>query len=462
MSKSWKTLKITIDKLKASFILGCLFFVLIGAEAYGQLKKAPSWVREVPISDNAYYGVGIVSMKEHSEYRSKARKIALREIVEKIFVSVSSSSSLTTTYTGNDIDYLLDETVSLASSNFLSGHQKVNEWVDKRKDTYYVLFKLDISIYKENRQNYFESFATVIQLMQEEAKDLFKRGEIARSVSKLSQSINKLDKEINRLVEPEYGISLQKSRLTSIYELERQIDQITFNLERNYEFQADSRQPLVIKNFLVSKETGAALNGLMLNLKVIQGDVFRYSFDHENYEALSIYGLFPQKGVAVIQITAELMLEDKIRALLNPSVKSRLESRPIVIQFLPYTISFNFDKKIEPERLKDNSVLDYFRNITNDLGLKEVSQTEASYHIFVSRVGQVRKHQRGYYSGTLSVDITITDMKNEREIFHYTLPQTNVKVDRSEIAWKQAFNRSVNKSDKFLEGFITSLCALHF
>jgi hypothetical protein len=465
MSKSWRILKIIVENPKVfSTIKGCLFFVgfcLLSVVLQAQIKNAPSWVREVPINEDAYYGMGMVDMKSYPEYRAKARKMALKEVVEKIFVSISSNSSLTTSYEDEKVDYLLDETVLLKSSNFLSGHQKIEEWIDKRSNTYYVLFRLDIAIYKANRKVYLKSLETVIRFMQDEAMDLFKQGEVARGASKLIASINRLDEEMNRLIEPEYSISFQKWRLNSLYELEKQIDQIGFSLNRNYEFQATARQPLVIENFIINKSTGTPLNGLILDLKVVQGDVFRYSFDHEDHEALSIYGMFPQKGVAVVQITAYLKLDNKIRELLNPSVKNILESRPIVIQFVPYGISFNFDGKLDYALLEDNSVISYLRNITNDLGLKEVSPTNANYSIGINPIGRVIRHKKGYFYGVISVEVSITDLKNSREIYQYVLPQTKVRGRDPEMVLTKAFHRSRSDPNKFLEGFITSLCALH-
>ncbi|MEM9857846.1 MAG: LPP20 family lipoprotein [Bacteroidota bacterium] len=461
MRKSWKTLKTVTSIKKAFLILGCLFFSSDGTQVWAQLRKAPSWVRKVPINDDAFYGVGMVSMKDYSAYRAKARKIALREIVEKIFVSINSSSSLETTYRDDQVDYLLNETVSIASSNFLMGHKKVSEWIDKRKDNYYVLFRLDRSTYQENRKEYFDSFNAVISLIQKEAQMLFDRGEIGRSTTKLSQAIEKLDQEINRLVEPEYSIQLQKLKLESIYELERQIDQIAFNVEKEYNFNATHREPLVIENFLITKDSKVPLNGLDLSLKVLQGDVFRYSFDHENHEALSIYGLFPQKGVAVIQIMVEVMLEDDVKSALSPAVESTVKSGPIVINFTPYNLTFALNSSTSFEGEED--IFNFFRNITNDLGLVEVQENGmVDLKIDIKPVGNVKKQPGGHYLSDLTFEVSILDTKNERSIFRYSLPRASVKAKNRDATVFQSFSKATNLSDQFLQGFITALCTIHF
>ncbi|MBV6646972.1 MAG: hypothetical protein KI790_16055, partial [Cyclobacteriaceae bacterium] len=396
----------------------------------------------------------------YPEYRSKARKIALREIAEKIFVSIRSHSELIMTYENDEADYLLDETISLASSNFLSGHQKVDEWIDKRATQYYVLFKLDLSTYRANRKTYFESLETVVKLMQNEASDLFLQGEVARGASKLGESIKILNEEMNRLIEPEYSVLVQKWRLSSIYELEQQIDHIGFDLDRTYEFKATEKEPLVIEHFLVNKSSGIPLNGLETNLRVIQGDVFRYSFDHEHHEALSIYGMFPEKQVAIFQITAQLRLEDQVQKLLDPSVKTRFISQPIVVQFVPYALIFNGVSGGSEGESKNYSVIDQLRKITQDLGIREVTSSAADYHVYIERLGSIQMTRKGYYSGSVSIEMTITDPENNREVYQYMMPLREVKVDRPETAWAYAFDRSINSSDDFLVSFVTFLCAV--
>ncbi|MEL7004997.1 MAG: LPP20 family lipoprotein [Bacteroidota bacterium] len=466
MSKSWKISKTIASDLKAFFVIkGCLFAIalcFVSSIAFGQLKKAPLWVREVPVNGDAYYGMGTVNMKEYPEYRAKARQMALREIVEKIFVSVSSSSLLTMTYENDEVDYLLDETVSLASSNFLSGHQKVDDWVDKRSNQYYVLFKLDVDAYNANRKAYFSTTESIIKMMQNEAAELFRQGEVVRGINRLNASIKKLDDDINRLTEPEYQALLQKWRLASIYELERQIDQIGFNTKRRYQFNATKSEALVIDDILVNKATGIPLSGIELELKTIQGEVFRYSFDHEHHEALSIYGMYPMKKVAIIQIIADLNLDKDVKQLIDPSVKQRLESAPIVIEFAPFQIAYNLEGEYYPRGLTTSRSVSYLRKVTEDLGLLEVYENVADYQISIGKVGKVKRYRSGYYYGDIAIKITIIDPNTDREVYRHIFPKKVVKVNKPELALNNAFNQSLDEMDQFLVGFISSLCALHF
>lgn len=448
------------DRKKASSTLrGCLLLIsfLLSSLAFGQLKKAPKWVHKTPATGESYYGVGSVNMKIYPEYRTKARKIALREITEKIFVSINSESTLTTLYKNDEVDYLLDETVSLASTNFLSGHQKVDEWVDKRANRYYVLFRLDIEEYKTQRVKYFQSLEELISRMQNEAVELFNKGEVARGVSKLSESITRLDREMELLVEPEYKLAMQNWQLESVYELEQEIDQIGFEVERRYQFEAISKNPLMIEGFLIDKTRQIPINGLKLSLKVIQGDIFRYTFGHTDKETLTIYGMFPENRSAAFQIVAELRLSNRVRSMLDPSIRTQVLSPPISIDFVPYNITFERDTSdgfSDPE-LKE--LIDFFRKITKDLGLNEV-ESDADYWILIHPKGELRKQNNGSYQGAVSMDLKVKT--SNQELFKYALPETQIRVRQSEDALPYALNKYVNQSDKLLVSFVTFLCAL--
>lgn len=150
-----------------------------------------------------------------------------------------------------------------------------------------------------------------------------------------------------------------------------------------------------------------------------------------------------------------------IRKLLNPSVQNRLISHPVVVHFSSYGIAFDFDGTQDPLLLKDNSARAYLKNITNDLGLIEVPAADADYKIVLKPIGQVRKKQSGLFQGNVAVKVSIVDIKNKRDVYNYTLPQTYVRAENSDLALTKAFHGSINRSQEFLVGFVTALCVLH-
>ncbi|MFT6865991.1 MAG: hypothetical protein ACJA08_000818 [Cyclobacteriaceae bacterium] len=439
--------------------LSCL--ILISLETASQIKNAPEWVRRIPVSEDTFYGMGVIEIGKSDQYRAKARKMALKEIIEKIFISVSSNSELTMRYEGDETSYYLDETISVESTNYLSGHQKVDEWIDKRSNVYYVLFKLDHEVYKENRKVYFEILEDVIHAIRTEAEQLFTQGEVTRSVNKLIDALSRIDKEIQKLVEPEHLISLQKWRLSALFELETQISRIGFELNNDYDFYADKQQPLIISEFIVDKIAGTPLSGLSTSLRVIKGDVFNHSFDHYIADnAIGIYGLFPEHHAAVIQVVAELPLPDQIKAIIDPTLQHTFISKPIVLRFNPYNIIFSLSD-LSKRNFRNESPIHYLRRITNDLGLTETDIEDAFYEIDIIYTEKVEKLKNGQFDVELEIRIVVTRMRDKRELYHFSLPKTRATSSEDESAVSRAFDKSFDQSDQFLVTFVTFLCSQH-
>jgi DNA-dependent RNA polymerase auxiliary subunit epsilon len=117
-------------------------FLVLSIHVEAQFKNAPSWVKSPPSEEFAYYGIGQSSPKEDDDYRINARNMALREITEKIFVSIDATSELQVKYANDKITYNLDETIEVASSNFLSGYEQIDQWTSKRGNDYFVHIRI--------------------------------------------------------------------------------------------------------------------------------------------------------------------------------------------------------------------------------------------------------------------------------------------------------------------------------
>ena len=444
---------------KRTFTFLC--FILIIFETSSQIKKAPEWVRSIPLSEDAFYGMGAVKIGKSNQYRTKARKVALKEIIEKIFISVSSNSQLSMKYHNDEAIYSFNETISIESSNYLSGHQKVDEWVDQRSDIYYVLFKLDHEVYRENRRVYFERLEDVIDVICTEADQLFVQGEVSRGVNKLIAAISRINEEIDKLIEPKQLIALQKWRFSAIYELEKQISRIGFDLKSNYDFYADRQQPLIISEFIVNKVTDHPISGLSTSLRVIKGDVFNHSFDHYIEDnAIGIYGLFPEHQIAMVQIVAELPLPNPIKAIIDPSLQHTFTSQPIALRFNPYHITYNLSD-LARDRVKNELTVQYLKRITNDLGLIETDIEDAFYKIDIVCKEKAEKLRNGYFDANLEVRIAVTRLRDKRELYHFSLPKVRATSSTYESAVSKALDKAFSESDRFLITFVTFLCSQH-
>jgi len=432
-----------------SFFIG--LFLAYGT-SYAQMKRAPVWVINLPVTDDTFYGLGISETRDNPQFRTKARKMALRDISEKIYVSINSASELTLKYENDQMEYLLDETVAMESTNFLSGHQKVDDWTDQRAKKYYVLYKLDRLTYLENRRVYFQGVEDIIRLKRTEADQLFDSGELVRGINKLTDGLVLLNEEMDKLVEPEFYVSLQKLYLHTRYELERQLSRIDMRIQKTYDFQADDPKPLVISGFVTDRITGRPVENLKTSMEVLKGDVFHYAFNRQNTE-LAIHGFFPADQTATIQITVEIPLPKEVRALIDRAVRNQFTSRPITLQFTPYQVIYEPSEKGSGDQL----LVRFLQSITKDLGITE-EEKNALYRIRVNPRKDIIGRQRGLYTASYEAEIVVTRTDDNVEVYRFTFPARQGQGSKRHEAITAAYQRTVNDNDDFLSSFVTFLC----
>ncbi|MEM7548474.1 MAG: LPP20 family lipoprotein [Bacteroidota bacterium] len=431
-----------------------IFASFFSLAVFAQLKKAPEWVSQVPITENAFFGLGIAEIKENSEYRTQARKMALREIIEKIQLSINSKSELNVDYDDKQVQYRLNEKIAVESSGFLSGHQKVDEWIDKKAKKYYVLFRLNESTYRENRYDYFQQLSEIIYFIRSEADELFTKGEIIRGIKKLSDGIIRLDDEMKELVEPEYLVSLQKSRLSALYELEEQLSRIKFQTRLSYDFEAVEAKPLIISNFLVDLITGTPIRNLETKLKVLDGDVFNHEFLTRNGQSdLHIYGVYPTDQTSAIQLVPQIPIPTRVKNSIDPNILKRLISSRITMRFLPYSISFHSNENDK------GALTELLKSVTTDLRLDEKPDLEADYKIVVDTENKIIHEQRGIYTAQYQAKVTIIRLIDDQEVYEYEFPAQRVKARRKSVALTNTENQALSESRRFLQSFVTFLCS---
>ena len=437
-----------------------LFFALsffLSFAAHAQLRQAPIWVSNIPVTDNAFYGLGVSDTKEDERFRAKARKIALREISEKIYVSINSASELTLTYENNEMEYLLDETVAMESTNFLSGHQKVDDWTDQRAKKYYVLYKLDRLTYLENRRTYFQGIEELIRLKRGEADQLFETGELVRGINKLVDALVLLEKELDKLVEPEFFLSLQKLQLHTKYELEKQVSRIELRTGSSYTFQADQEEPLVIQDFVIDRVTARPVGNLETRLKVRKGDVFHYAFNQQgNSSELAIYGFYPEDEKAVIQLEVEIPLPPGVRESIDNTVRNRLVSKPITLNFKAYPVWY--DHQALNGQDSDQLLAEFLRSITEDLGIEETKADEAFYHITTSSKKSIVDRYRGLYTASYQAEVVVTRASDGEEVYRFEFPARQARASKRHSAITGAYQKTINGNNRFLVSFVTFLC----
>jgi len=428
-------------------------FLVLSIHVDAQFKNAPVWVKNPPSEEFAYYGIGQSSPKEEDDYRINARNMALREITEKIFVSIDATSELQVKYANDKITYKLDETIEVASSNFLSGYELIDQWTSKRGNDYFVLYRLDKSEYLRNRNKYFEEFNQILDLLSQQADHQLENGQLIRGINELSEAIMKIEEKTKGLIEPEYKNPLVRKKLEMIYKIEQAVSRIKFDVEKNYALDVTQSSPLAINDYIIDAITGKPIQNVNISIESVKGDVFRYHIERNtNRDALFVDGIFPENGITKFRIIAKPVFYENVEELLDRSVLQRLSSPIINVEFKPYTV-----KLIQTSEY-GNSLNDFIRSITKDLGLQE-STEDPFYYIKIDAENKPVKRGRYGFQSFFKGTITVFEEKDGIPIFSYKLEGTSEFKRNKNLAMADAYENSIAKSSKFLVEFVSFLCS---
>ncbi len=116
------------------------------AEMLEQTK--PYWVKERPVDNSYYYGIGIVpKVGAPMLYEDKAKERALADISSQISSTVKSEAILYQVEDKNGVRDFLQNRIKSVSEGFLEGYEYIDKWEDLSNT--YAFYRLSKEIYKE-------------------------------------------------------------------------------------------------------------------------------------------------------------------------------------------------------------------------------------------------------------------------------------------------------------------------
>lgn len=419
-------------------------------------KKMPEWVAATPVDEWSYYGVGIAAMEESVDYREKARKKALREIAEKIYVNIRSESNLYLTYEDEYSRYALREDVKTTSTNFLEGYQKVSDWVDKKNDIYYVLFKLDKAVHERNRKKYIDYQLSLINDFEDRAMELFLKEEYTTGFAYLESGLELAGDILKEYIEPHFQIKFKRkhSDLKSIYE--DRLARLTIEVEKDEVlFDPMSKNPTRIYFKVKDRYTEKNISDLPVKLKVFSGDIFSYEIDSgsDNY-FIDLKGVLPDEGVVEFRIIPDLKGEYLHTDIVTGKILKDLESGTIKVRFksLPVRISSMIEERLATTR--------FIAFLENYLKLCSVMPVESEgYYYEIAFHPQIRFNR---YSNEVQCivwgDLLILNSTGDMEM-RIQLPQGIARERSFSMAEQKSLDLLVSKMDPALSKLTEFLCS---
>ncbi|QZT35822.1 LPP20 family lipoprotein [Halosquirtibacter xylanolyticus] len=151
-------------------------------KAVTPLADLPSWVKQPPIADFYYVGLGSVEKTPYNvnDYRETAKKSALSEISSAISVAVKSNSSLQSVDNQQGVQHHFQSNIITESAHNLEGVELVDSW--ENDNVYWAYYRLSKLKYQEQQLR--DS-----KIALEKAKDAFAQGKIASESGDLNKAM---------------------------------------------------------------------------------------------------------------------------------------------------------------------------------------------------------------------------------------------------------------------------------
>ncbi|MGM0497190.1 MAG: LPP20 family lipoprotein [Bacteroidota bacterium] len=163
-------------------ILLFLFFVssCTASNVSSGSQKKPDWVKDRPVSDEYYIGIGMAKTYEDN-YTKVAKNNALTDMISEISVKISNNSVLSQF---EDESGFKEEFESITKSKMkdeLDNHELVDTW--EGKDNYWVYYRLSKEKYHKKKQERLDK-------AKELAKDFYEKAREAEKSYNISNALN--------------------------------------------------------------------------------------------------------------------------------------------------------------------------------------------------------------------------------------------------------------------------------
>jgi hypothetical protein len=127
--------------LKQLFYISFVCLALVACKTKGTVKPKPEWVKNRPVNEAYYIGVGIASKTNNPfDYQQVAKKNALNDLISEIKVTVSTNSVLSQFQNNKEFKQQFESDVKVTALNTIEEFNVVDSWEDK--EYFWIYYRL--------------------------------------------------------------------------------------------------------------------------------------------------------------------------------------------------------------------------------------------------------------------------------------------------------------------------------
>jgi hypothetical protein len=426
-------------------------------------KKIPDWVREKPVSDKYYIGIG-EAPKTDKDYRNISKNNALSDLASEIMVNISSEFIHKLTEKSGMVEEDVRKQVRSSTKANIEGYELVEVWDDG--ESYWSYYRLSKARYAANKRAKIDK-ASGLSL------DMLKKGDAAEKAGKISsalvyyiQSLNPLNDVIGEPLEVDYN----GRRVFLFNEIYSSIQNLLSNIELKAltpAIDATVGQPL--KNSLDVKAVYLSMNkpitGLKLNYEFTRGSGDLQNSATTNSDGIAKARLAKITSTDKIQMikvqpdfsgylnnSVSPIITNSLRKLSLPETKFILKVSGMAVYLIVEETHLNNSEPgilyVEPK----------VKNILAEQGFSFVKDmSKAAIVMELKAAARKGSEYHGMFTSYVDLNISVLDMNSGTEIYKNSITDIKgIQLDYDKAAVK-AFEEAAKKVNEILPGVIKKI-----
>ncbi|MFZ9503667.1 MAG: LPP20 family lipoprotein, partial [Cyclobacteriaceae bacterium] len=163
-----------------------------------QSPPKPEWLKQKPVSNTYYYGIGQALKDGKTNHLSAAKNSALEDLISEIRVTVSATSALSILDAGKEFTEKYEQIIRTSVADDIEDFELAGSWEDE--NNYWVWYRLSKQRYQEIKENRKQAAASLALDFYSKAKKSEQEGNIALSIGFYLKALHALEKYLNEPV----------------------------------------------------------------------------------------------------------------------------------------------------------------------------------------------------------------------------------------------------------------------
>lgn len=450
-----------------------LFAACFPSETLAFRKRPPKWVKQRPVDDQSYIGIGVAKIEKGSnDHVTVAKKNALNDLISEIQVTISSNSVLKQFEDNNEFKEEFEAVTSTSVRQNIEGYELVDSWNDK--EAYWVYYRLSKAEYQKRKRERIQRAVDEAKAFYHEGLTSEKNQDIMGAIAQYARGLESvkwyLEEDLTTFVLDEGRIDLGSALLSS---MQRVFSRLRIRPEKEIleaRFSGGVPGYQKVQTFYQNEDgTESLVTGIKLGLSFTKGagelteKVTTNNTGQAQYSVAQVSAKIP-----IQEITVALDVESALGASIGKSLIGRMiESKGgipnsrISVRVAPIVVYFKSTETAFGQRQERPVLAKGIKEALSDMSFRFTELLEeADVVIDIKSEAFKGEHLKAHnvYKVYLDMDFSIIDPSTGTKLYFKRIDQERGMQTKSyENALKEANDAALTR---FLEEVIPEINAV--